>query len=143
MSSSWAIIEDNGEVLFVRRALDLGRGGQWCPPGGTIWDEEWAETACIREVYEETGLRVSIDQPIAVFETAHYFRCSLNSSRDQLSLHPDECIDSAWIAPEHLLDIGTIMDLRRIIPILDLADLRPPSPPEGLSLAVPDEILQS
>ena len=140
MSSAWAVIEHESEVLFVRRALDLGRGGQWCPPGGTIWEEEWPEVACVREVYEETGLRVTVEEPIAVFETAHYFRCSLNSKRRDLALKSQECIDHEWVHPETLLDIGTVMDLRRIIPVLELADLQPPAPPNNLDLAVPKKV---
>jgi len=140
MSSAWAVIEDENEVLFVRRALDLGRGGQWCPPGGTIWEEEWPGAACVREVYEETGLRVTVDEPIAVFESAHYFRCSLNSQRRDLSLKAEECIGAEWVEPETLLEIGTVMDLRRIIPVLDLAGLRPPAPPDNLDLAVPKKV---
>ncbi len=127
-------------MLLVRRAFDLGRGGQWCPPGGTIWDEERPAVACAREVYEETGLRVTVEGRVAVFETAHYFRCSLTSTREKLTLNPDECIDAAWVDPEQMLELGTIMDLRRLIPVLDLADLRPPAPPSGLSLAVPTQV---
>lgn len=140
MSSSWALVEDDGELLFVRRAHDLGRGGQWCPPGGTIWDEEWPDTACAREVFEETGLRVTVLEPIAVFESAHYFLCSLNEPRSSLSLHPEECIDAEWVDPEALLDLGTIMDLRRIIPVLELAGFEPPSPPGDLSPSVPNKV---
>lgn len=140
MSSAWAVIEHDNEVLFVRRALDLGRGGQWCPPGGTIWEKEWPEVACVREVYEETGLRVTVEEPIAVFESAHYFRCALNCDRNELALRTEECIDAEWVHPETLLEVGTVMDLRRIIPVLDLADLQPPAPPDGLDLAVPKKV---
>ncbi|MFB6352208.1 MAG: NUDIX hydrolase [Bradymonadaceae bacterium] len=140
MSSAWAVIEHQNEVLFVRRALDLGRGGQWCPPGGTIWDQEWPEVACAREVYEETGLRVTVEEPIAVFESAHYYLCTLNCEREDLALKAEECIDAEWVEPETLLEIGTVMDLRRIIRVLDLAGLRPPAPPDGLDLAVPKKV---
>ena len=140
MSSAWALIEDGEEILFIRRALDLGRGGQWCPPGGTIWKEEWPEVACVREVYEETGLRVTLDSPIAVFESAHYFRCTLNSGRQNLSLRQEECIDAEWVTAEEILRLGTVMDLRRIIPVLELAGFEAPSPPDGLNLAVPKRV---
>lgn len=140
MSSAWALIEDDEEVLFVRRALDLGRGGQWCPPGGTIWEQEWPEVACAREVYEETGLRVTVEEPIAVFESAHYFRCTLNTDREEMALHPDECIAAEWVPPDTILELGTVMDLRRIIPVLELAGLDPPSRPDGLDLSVPKKV---
>jgi len=140
MSSAWALIEDREEVLFVRRAYDLGRGGQWCPPGGTIWEREWPEVACARETYEETSLRVTVEKPVAVFDSAHYFLCSLNGPRDEMSLHEQECIDAEWVDPEVLLEVGTVMDLRRIIPVLDLAGFSAPSPPDELRLAVPNKV---
>ncbi|RDV37270.1 NUDIX hydrolase [Bradymonadaceae bacterium TMQ3] len=140
MSSAWALIEDRGELLFIRRAFKVGRGGQWCPPGGTIWRNEWPEVACVREAFEETGLRVTIERPIAVFESAHYFVCRLNGSRDQLNLRARECIDFRWVSPTELLRIGTIMDLRRIIPILELGGFRVPDVPRGLVTAIPKKI---
>jgi ADP-ribose pyrophosphatase YjhB (NUDIX family) len=140
MSSAWGVIEDRGDVLFVRRAHDLGRGGQWCPPGGTIWEKEWPEVACVREVYEETGLRVTVQQRLAVFESAHYFVCSLNCQRDRLRLREEECIDHEWITPDEILTLGTVMDLKRIIPVLDLAGLSPPTTPDHLNLAVPEKV---
>ncbi len=140
MSSAWALIEDRGEILFVRRAFGVGRGGQWCPPGGTMWKREWPEVACVREAYEETGLRVSVERPLAVFETAHFFLCTLNNGRDALRLREDECIDFAWVRPEELLTIGTIMDLRRILPILELADFEPPPIPDSFATAVPKKV---
>ena len=140
MSSAWALIEDREELLFVRRSFDVGRGGQWCPPGGTMWENERPEVACIREAYEETGLRVTIERKLAVFETAHYFLCSLNSPRDDLQLRPAECIDAAWVRPPDLLDVGTIMDLRRMLPILDLAGFDTPEIPAGLPTAIPEKV---
>ena len=140
MSSAWALIEDRGEILFVRRAFGVGRGGQWCPPGGTMWNDEWPEVACVREAFEETGLRVTVERPVAVFETAHFFLCSLNNSRDDLRLRNQECIDAEWVAPRKLLTIGTIMDLRRILPTLELAGFDIPSVPDGLVTAVPKKV---
>ncbi len=140
MSSAWAIIEHDKKILFVRRSFDVGRGGQWCPPGGTIWKNEWPEVAAVREAFEETGLRVSVKQPIARFETSHYVRCSLNSLNQTVQIRPRECIDFRWIDPRDLLTLGTIMDLRRVLPMLEVAGLKGPPVPGGLELATPDEI---
>jgi 8-oxo-dGTP diphosphatase len=140
MASAWALIENKGQLLFIRRALDVGRGGQWCPPGGTMWRDEWPEVACVREAYEETGLRVTVSRPVAKFESAWYFLCSLNNGRDAISLREQECIDACWVMPNEILGLGTVMDLRRIIPLLELSGFRPPSLPTGLEPAVPEQL---
>lgn len=140
MSSAWAIIAHEQKVLFVRRSFDVGRGGQWCPPGGTMWRNEWPTVACVREAYEETALRVSVVRELARFDSAHYILCSLaeTQSADDVAIRERECIDFSWIDPVELLSLGTIMDLRRIIPVLELAGLRTPKKPGGLDLATPD-----
>lgn len=139
MSSAWAVIEDEGELLFVRRAFDVGRGGQWCPPGGTMWRDEWPEVASVRETYEETGLRVSVVRPIANFDGAHFVHCTLNSKRGRLRLRAEECIAAKWVKPHDILSLGTVMDLRRVIPVLELAGFRAPKLPNGLIPSVPTE----
>lgn len=54
-----AFIFHEGKVLFIKRAMDrkLMPGG-WAPIGGHIEPEELndPQKACIREIYEETGL---------------------------------------------------------------------------------------
>ncbi len=140
MSSAWALIQHRQQILFVRRSFDRGRGGQWCLPGGTIWKNERPDVACVREAFEETGLRVTIERPIAVFQDAHYFLCRLNSPRHALTLRIQECIDSNWIMPPELLTLGTIMDLRRMFPLLDHCGLRPPHMPRGLRVAIPETL---
>ena len=105
-----------------------------------MWHDEWPEVACAREAFEETGLRVTVERPVAVFETAHFFLCSLNNSRDDIRLRSEECIDFAWVAPADLLTIGTIMDLRRILPTLELAGFETPPVPDGLVTSVPKQV---
>lgn len=141
MSSAWAIIEDKGEILLIRRSFDVGRPGQWCPPGGTMWRSERPDVACVREAFEETHLRVSVQKGLAEFDGAHFFLCKLQSERSDLALRPRECIDSKWIDPQKILTVGTVMDLRRLIPVLELAGLDLPKLPNGLTLADPTTIL--
>ncbi|MEM1349204.1 MAG: NUDIX hydrolase [Myxococcota bacterium] len=138
MASAWALIEHNDEILFVRRALDRGRGGQWCLPGGTIWKNERPDVACVREAFEETGLRVTVRKPIAQFKDAHYFLCTLNVPRASMVLREQECIDSTWTRSMRILTLGTVMDLRRMIPLLQLTGHPLPRLPRGLRPAVPE-----
>jgi 8-oxo-dGTP diphosphatase len=143
MSSSWALIQKEGEILMIRRALDRGRGGQWCMPGGTMWKGELPEVACVRETYEETGLRVTIKQPIAVFRDSHYFLCSLNAPDPEVRLRTIEASDYIWTQPKDILRLGTIMDLRRVIPLFSHVGLTLPDLPHGLKMAVPEALYGS
>ncbi|MBT0768597.1 NUDIX domain-containing protein [Kineosporia sp. J2-2] len=52
------ITDDAGQVLIVRRAGDDVRGGRWELPSGAVDEGEQLTQALLREVEEETGLRV-------------------------------------------------------------------------------------
>ncbi len=60
------VIERNGQTLMVRRAVQTGYG-LWSMPGGYVDRGEPVETAAAREVEEEAGLLVEIDQLIGLF----------------------------------------------------------------------------
>jgi len=51
------------KALLTRRADN----GRWCVPGGGLEAGESVEEACIREVWEETGLRVRVTRLIGVY----------------------------------------------------------------------------
>lgn len=50
-----AVLVKDGRVLLVKRNIEPGFG-KWCLPGGFIEEDESAEDAVVREVFEETGL---------------------------------------------------------------------------------------
>ena len=52
-----SIIEREGKVLMVKRAIEPGYG-LWSIPGGYVDRGEVVEDAAVREVWEETGLKV-------------------------------------------------------------------------------------
>lgn len=59
------VIKDKGVLLVRRTKQDIGKDGQiltWGFPGGKIEAGESNESAVIREVYEETGYRVSVER---------------------------------------------------------------------------------
>lgn len=49
------IINDNNEVLLVKRAPSLSRGGKYTIPGGYSDRDETMEEGALRELKEETG----------------------------------------------------------------------------------------
>ena len=52
-----------GKVLLTQRADN----GRWCLPGGGLDPGESVEEACIREVWEETGLHVRVTRLVGVY----------------------------------------------------------------------------
>ena len=60
------IVERDGSVLMIRRALQPGIG-LWSIPGGYVDRGEVVESAAAREVLEETGLKVDLGGLIGLF----------------------------------------------------------------------------
>lgn len=63
-----AVVLRDREVLLVRRASDPLRG-QWSLPGGMLELGETLRQAAEREVLEETGLSVRVDEVLEVFDS--------------------------------------------------------------------------
>jgi len=62
-----AVIADPSRgVLLIRRAHPPF-AGCWALPGGFVEPTETCEQACLREVHEETGLRVAVKGLVGVF----------------------------------------------------------------------------
>jgi 8-oxo-dGTP pyrophosphatase MutT (NUDIX family) len=57
------IFDDQGRMLLVQHT----EGGAWLPPGGSIEPGERPADAAVREIWEETGLRVTLSHVIGVF----------------------------------------------------------------------------
>ena len=55
------LLEDDGRVLLIRRAVNPGMD-LWCLPSGFIEHDESPEAAAVREAKEETGLDVELGE---------------------------------------------------------------------------------
>ena len=64
--SAICIVERGDKLLLIKRGNQPGYG-LWSLPGGYVDRGEVVETAAAREVWEETGLTVEIDQLIGLF----------------------------------------------------------------------------
>jgi 8-oxo-dGTP pyrophosphatase MutT (NUDIX family) len=65
---SASIFDPSGTRMLLTRRADNGR---WCVPGGYMEPGESVAEACVREVWEETGLRVHVTRLIAVYSSPH------------------------------------------------------------------------
>jgi 8-oxo-dGTP diphosphatase len=58
-SAGGAMIVHDGKLLMQRRAIEPWLGA-WCVPGGFCDEGEDAESAAVREAYEEAGVRIEL-----------------------------------------------------------------------------------
>ncbi len=61
------IFDDDLRILLVERGREPLKGF-WSLPGGVLETGETLAEGVVREVLEETGLIVSVDQPVEIFE---------------------------------------------------------------------------
>lgn len=113
-----AIIKNKkGEILLCKMADDHGVfPGKWVLPGGGINEGERMDEALHREVWEETGLKLSDFTPVYFLDDEREklylngrkekqyliylnFLCSVESNKVKLN---DELVDYVWVKPTRL-----------------------------------------
>jgi 8-oxo-dGTP diphosphatase len=112
------IVEHEGKFLLLKRAkLARGENGFWELPGGGQDFGESPHEALIRELDEETGLKVTIENPVCVW---HHLRennvqiigmtfiCKAITTEVVLS---DEHSDFAWVTKANLNEYKVFPEL--------------------------------
>jgi 8-oxo-dGTP diphosphatase len=61
-----ALVETDGQVVLVRRGVEP-KAGYWSLPSGYVEADELAEAAAIREMKEETGLEIELEDLLGVY----------------------------------------------------------------------------
>lgn len=126
--SAYAVVINNGKVLLSKQY------GQYGFPGGGVEINETIENAVIREVKEETGLEVNVDEIVCCasnfFQAPSgknwhaillYYKCSVvggsltldNIDEDEIGYidHPE------WIG---LAELGKLKFLETQVPIMEI-----------------------
>lgn len=122
------IINDAGEVLLTKRNIPPFQG-DWVMPGGKIDLGEQIVRALKREVMEEVGLAVEVQNLLDVFEHVTpgedhyhfvilYYRCH---PLGNVIIHNDmEVSEVCWVSPEYLSNYkmpeGTRFILEKLFP---------------------------
>lgn len=122
VSVAGIVVDGNGRVLVIRRRDN----GHWEPPGGVLEVGESFEEGVRREVQEETGLPIVVEQLTGVYKNmtravvALVFRCRPLADR------PQETAEAAavrWVEPS---DITNLMDPAYAVRVTDALSNAPP-----------------
>lgn len=105
-----AIIRKNGRILITQRPQDGLLGGLWEFPGGKRHDGESLSECVVREIREELGIEIRIDQAFVAVPhsyshfriTLHTFFCTHRSGR----VRKLGVADFRWITPRQLKDFA-------------------------------------
>ncbi|MFC9703345.1 NUDIX hydrolase [Streptomyces sp. NPDC056943] len=101
VSVAGAVVREDGRLLAIRRADN----GTWELPGGVLELTESPEAGVIREVWEETGIQVEVDELTGVYKNttrgivALVFRCKPAGGTEQTSA---ESTAVEWLTPEEI-----------------------------------------
>jgi len=116
------VIWKRGRILIARRSEDRMLGGLWEFPGGKKKRGESLQQTVVREVREETGLKVRAGKPYATVKHAYsHFRITMTAFRcDWLSgrAYPKSAEELKWISPAGLNDYPMPRANRRIVEIM-------------------------
>lgn len=101
-----AVLHQDGRVLIARRPANELLGGLWEFPGGTVEAGEELEQTLQREIMEELGTEVAVEEPFGIYNhaythyrvTLHAFLCRLAGPEPQ----PLEASELRWAMPEEL-----------------------------------------
>jgi len=97
------------EVLLVHRAATPLRGADWSWPKGKLEDGEPHAVAAVREVEEETGVRVGLSLPLAEHrydlpdgrsKRVRYWFATPLPQEEAWAASPEEVDEVAWCTPE-------------------------------------------
>ncbi|MCD4523995.1 NUDIX domain-containing protein [Nocardioides sp. cx-173] len=121
--AAYAVILREGQILLSRLSPKLARSETWTLPGGGVEHGEDPREAVVREVYEETGL------PVTVGETAHTFSLYLPDTWRQgrrVNAHSIRLVYDGWVpvdAPEpHVVEVDGSTAEAAWQPLADVLD---------------------
>ncbi len=114
-------VKDNGKlrILLIRHQ----NGGHWAFPKGHVEQDETEEETALREIWEETGLRVELDMGFrhvttyspkeGVMKDVVYFAAKADTK--QVKAQEEEVTGIRWCKPKEALETVTYDNDREIL----------------------------
>lgn len=123
-----AVLVNMGRVLVVQRSEKMSNPKKWCLPCGFM---DWNETpleACMRELFEETGVDVrdfdienpDFNRPFSLNGTALQFKFEVFTlfNHPPVTLDKEECIDYKWITLDEISTLSWAFGHDELIPLI-------------------------
>ncbi|MGA5869473.1 NUDIX hydrolase [Streptomyces cinereoruber] len=118
VSVAGAVVREDGRLLAIRRADN----GTWELPGGVLELDETPQGGVVREVLEETGVRVEVERLTGVYKNlargivALVFRCRPVGGDVRVS---DEASAVEWLTPGEVRERMAEVYAVRLLDALD------------------------
>ncbi|GHF16886.1 NUDIX hydrolase [Streptomyces spiralis] len=118
VSVAGVVVREDGRLLAIRRADN----GTWELPGGVLELSETPEAGVAREVLEETGIHVEVDELTGVYKNttrgivALVFRCKPSGGTERTS---SESTAVDWLTPDEVAERMSEVFAIRLLDALD------------------------
>jgi len=103
-----AVIRRKGKILLAKRPSKGLLGGMWEFPGGKSKPNETLQACLTREIREELGTKIRVEEPFGVYQHAYtHFRITLHAFLCELTggePTPIEAAEITWVDPSSLTD---------------------------------------
>ena len=113
------VIDNEKKILLIRHR----NGGHWAFPKGHVEKKETESETALREIKEETGLKVSLDTGFRemvtyspkpnVMKDVIYF--AAEAKKDHARPQPEEVLEICWKEPEEALSLVTYATDREVL----------------------------
>ena len=117
VGASYLFLIENNKILLQRRCNTGFQDGNYGVPAGHLDGGETAREGCVREIKEEIGIDVKVDD-LSVVQVMHrkaandervdFFMTTKSYSGDIQNCEPNKCDDLSWFSldelPENIID---------------------------------------
>lgn len=96
-----AILENEGKILLLKRAINPQKG-KWVMPGGYVDRGEEVHAAAIRETEEECGLKIRLQDLVGVYSYPGRLAVVVVYEAQYISgslIQGDESLEASWFSP--------------------------------------------
>ena len=115
-------LQQNDKFLLLKRHKNKPQGHEWGLPAGKIHDGELPEETCVREIEEETGIRVKDLELVGKFYqkypnydfVLYVFKTALDH-KPSVILNEQEHKDFKWVNPQESRTLPLMLDLNEVI----------------------------